>query len=223
MSQDRSGEGDVPVRLPIRVRRVELGEGQRAESCSVHCPIKNDSVSLDHCAECSRFSTIVAHLTDPRSSLFCSVPGSALPDLEIPPGTLGQRMDTARVTEAMATEVICIDSELGLREALELLEGVNHRAAPVVDDEGVLVGVVNSAVLQRAQVERPGLLVEEVMTDHPLQLRETDTLMQAVELLSRSGNHELPVVSGTDQVVGMLSSSDLVRWMARERLVQEPG
>jgi CBS domain-containing protein len=222
MKQDENGDGEVPVRLPIRVRRVELGEGQRLESSSVHCPVVDDSVTLDRCAECSRFSAVVSHISEAQSSLLCSVPNSILHTLEPLTGALDHRMASAKVTEAMATEVVCIDSELGLKEALAILGNSRHRSAPVVDDEGILVGMVCSPDLIQAQSRGGSLVVEELMVEEVSKLRESDTLLDAARLLSRSGHRDLPVLSRTDRVVGMLSAADLVRWIDRDQQAEEP-
>jgi CBS domain-containing protein len=131
----------------------------------------------------------------------------------------------------MTTAGTCLDGELSLDEVAQIFEKANLRAAPVVEDEGILIGMVSKSDLARGcrqgeGEERPrsrrfppdvtGVIAEDVMTPDVVKLRESASLAEAARRFAESGAHRIPVVTTGDVVVGMLSLMDLVRWIARQ-------
>lgn len=57
------------------------------------------------------------------------------------------------VGELISRLSVCLDGELGVEAAARLLEGAHLNAAPVVDDNGVVVGLVTAKSLDRARLE----------------------------------------------------------------------
>lgn len=58
-------------------------------------------------------------------------------------------------------------------------------------------------------------LVREVMTPIAVTLAEDAPLSQAAALMAQEELHRLPIVSKTGQVVGVLSTMDVLRWLGR--------
>lgn len=201
------------TQLPIRVRRTEYGEGEGTEASSVYCPQRHASVSLELCLGCPFY---VARVTSAAgsSTLVCDAPISLKPAEGAE--SLGTRLGRTPVREAMTTAITCVDSELGLKEVAELLERAGLKAAPVVEDGGMLLGMVELGDLIRepAEVSR-GTLVEDVMTAWVLELPESASLAEAAQFFANSGGTLAPVIASNGVVVGTLSTLDLVRWIAR--------
>ena len=225
-SEDRD---EVVAQLPVRVRRTEFGAGESPEACSVHCPMSRESVALEHCRNCERYAATVSH-PEGFSSLWCRVPAQSL-ETEEDSGDLSEKLDRTLVRSIMTVAVTCVDSELGLSQVAAVLEKDRLHLAPVVEDEGVLLGVVSRADLVRgrsteedADENAPrafppdciGLLVEDVMTMDVVKLSESASLSDAARLFARTGVHRVPVVARGDVVVGILSVMDLVRWIASQ-------
>jgi CBS domain-containing protein len=85
--------------------------------------------------------------------------------------------------------------------------------APVVDDEGVPVGFVSKTDLVRHGVT-PERHVSDIMTPMSLTVHEDQSVSKASALMAYEGIHRLPVVDGSGRVVGLLSSLDVLHWLA---------
>jgi CBS domain-containing protein len=66
----------------------------------------------------------------------------------------------------------------------------------------------------RGSVADPPARVADVMMPMAFTLPESATLSQAAALMAFEGIHRVPVVSSDGRVVGVVSSLDLVRWLA---------
>jgi CBS domain-containing protein len=75
----------------------------------------------------------------------------------------GRDPGTTRVEEVASTNVITIDPQQGLDEALRLMAQHQVRRLPVVEEDGRLVGIVAQAdVARHADAERTGEVVEQI-------------------------------------------------------------
>jgi CBS domain-containing protein len=75
----------------------------------------------------------------------------------------GKDPESTKVTEIASTDVVTVDPQQDLDEALRLMTQHQVRRLPVVEDDGRLVGVVAQAdVARSADDTRTGELVEEI-------------------------------------------------------------
>jgi IMP dehydrogenase len=63
----------------------------------------------------------------------------------------------AQVSQVMSSRVVTIPSKIGAREAFDLLADEHHRLAPVVDEQGLLVGVLTRTAALRATLYEPAV------------------------------------------------------------------
>lgn len=133
------------------------------------------------------------------------------------------------VREAMTPHPITATLRMSVREALRQLGDHRISAMPVVDGDGRLRGIVSELDLLRSAVggapgehDRPAAsevvvppTVESVYTRATVTIAPDDEVAVAVELMTELGAKSLPVVDRGDQVVGMVSRSDVVRALAR--------
>lgn len=128
----------------------------------------------------------------------------------------------------MSREVVTVCSKQGAQEAWRLLRQHKLRALPVLDPLGQLVGMIalvdflkripfaglarDTGVLAAwlAGRDGPEPLVEEVMTHSIQTVRDNQSLLDLVPLLSDAGLHHLPVVDIEGKLVGMMTQSDLI-------------
>ena len=219
--QDREfprGAAEPRVGLPVRLRTVARPEqGERAEASTVHCPVIQGSRSVEHCMRCPRFKGLGR---DERGVLVHCRPGSGI----IPTTDLADAVNTTPTGELLGAEVMCLDCELAASKAAELLQARGVRSAPVVDDHGVLIGVVEVSALRRACEDAETLRgyalgatapeVEDAMTYTGAALSESASIAQAARLMATRGVESVTVVSQDQQVLGVLTAMDLVRWLA---------
>ena len=123
------------------------------------------------------------------------------------------------ISAVMVSEVVCIRDDLALDSLVAMLSHSQVAAFPVVDAEGAPIGIVSRTDLFRRLAEEEGdtdqrLCARDLMTAVVLTLPEWSTVAQAAAFMSFEGIHQIPVVSEHGKVVGMLSSLDILRWMA---------
>lgn len=135
------------------------------------------------------------------------------------------------VHELMTRNVHSVTPEAGLDEALRSLVDHSISSVPVVSASGVVVGILSEADLltelvvadPRAHLrppppeDRPHQTVLDVMTRGVHVARTHDDVADVARLMVEHRWNSVPVVTG-DQLVGMVSRSDVVRALARPDL-----
>ncbi|HZE29919.1 MAG TPA: CBS domain-containing protein [Actinoallomurus sp.] len=134
------------------------------------------------------------------------------------------------VREVMTTPVVTVPSGCTVRQAARLLYERNITAAPVLDQQGRIVGIVSEMDLLRGVFEPdprarvrpaaspaspPPATVEEIMTPDVRTARETDDVLQLTNLMVTMRVKSVPVVRDGD-LVGIVSRRDLMRMLAHE-------
>ena len=141
------------------------------------------------------------------------------------------------VAEHMAVDPIIVRAEASLTEAVELMDVHHVHGLPVVDDAGVLVGVLSQTDLNRARSTEylwanwPGLAVRHLMTSPAITVHRSTPLIAAARKMEELGIHRLVVVEDGDETnpVGIVSMTDLIHALADETHAQagdghgEPG
>ena len=125
------------------------------------------------------------------------------------------------VGELMTPDPIVIDESALLDDAVRLLEENEISGLPVVDRDGVLVGVISHSDVIRARAVAhlwhrwPGLRVRHLMHAPALTADRSMNMEEAAQLMERAHVHRLVVV-GDDQLtpIGIISTTDLVRSLA---------
>jgi len=132
-----------------------------------------------------------------------------------------------KVAELMQRDVKSIRSEASVAEAILTLADAHISGVPVVDGTGRMVGVLSSTDLLSAEAEagdatsRQALLenteVQEIMTRRPYTVAPTADVREAAQQMLYADVHRLFVTDG-DTVVGVISSTDIVRAVAQAQL-----
>ncbi len=145
-------------------------------------------------------------------------------------------MPTAK--EIMTSDPLTVTPGTKVRELAEKLAQNNYSGAPVVNEEGALVGVVtvSDLIYQRKSLHLPtvftifdsvvtlgsahgleeqmkkmlGTTVEEIMTANPMTVEEETQLEEIATIMSEQGKHVLPVMRG-GRLVGVIDRSDVVK------------
>lgn len=145
------------------------------------------------------------------------------------------------VTEVMARPVVTVDPDMELLELMRLFVTAGIGGAPVVEAGGTPIGVVSKTDLLRElydqsggaatldSVDEPALEEEaslegtastcrarDIMTERPVVVREDASLAYAAAVMARDHLHRVFVVDGAGGISGVVSSSDIVHWLARE-------
>jgi len=118
------------------------------------------------------------------------------------------------VRSVMSSPAITIGPDATIEEASKILieKGINH--LPVVDDNGRLIGIVTSWDIAKA-VAKGGVKVEDIMTRRVITAHPDDPIEIAARKMDVNDISALPVVDEKGRVVGVVSSQDLSKLLAR--------
>jgi CBS domain-containing protein len=132
-----------------------------------------------------------------------------------------------RVSELMQQPVLTVRLETTIKDAVVMLADDHISALPVTDHAGHMVGVLSSTDILTAEAEaeddkaREELFgdtyVRDLMTARPLTISPDADVKEAAQEMLYAEVHRLFVTNG-DVVVGVISTSDIVRAVATGRL-----
>jgi CBS domain-containing protein len=132
-----------------------------------------------------------------------------------------------RVRELMQKDVKTVSLDAPVNDAVVTLTDSHISALPVVDGLGRMVGVISSTDILTSEAEAEdavarealfeGTMVREIMTAHPLTVPPDEDVREAAQQMLYADIHRLFVTSG-DQVIGVISTTDIVRAVATGRL-----
>jgi CBS domain-containing protein len=125
------------------------------------------------------------------------------------------------VSELMTADPVVIPDALSAKDAARLLEFYRVSGAPVVDEDGDVVGVVSQSNLVHAFTSGsllaalPGLSVRDLMSRPAITVRGAVAADEAARLMEAHHVHRLVVVAADERTpIGILSQTDLVRALA---------
>ena len=126
------------------------------------------------------------------------------------------------VGELMTPDPITVDEAASVDEAVRMLEENEISGLPVIDADGLLVGVISNTDIIRARAVQHlwhrwrGLRVRHLMHSPALTADRSMSMAEAAQLMERAHVHRLVVVDD-DQLtpVGLISTTDVVRALAR--------
>jgi len=227
--------------LEIRNLHVVSGDGQTTDVRSVRCPAQGRTKALDQCLACADNGGVAKEQGARNGYVACRHPDAAAAAL--PPGADVDRTPVSAVmsTQVLAVRP---DVSLEVLAGLFLEKGlggapvVDPEGHPIgvvsrtdLLDERFVAGDTREALARgwqatqgRYRVELgPGIhpealpydSVADAMTRGALTLPETAPLGQAAALMAVRGIHRVLVVSEDGRVAGIVTGSDIARWVAQ--------
>ena len=121
------------------------------------------------------------------------------------------------LTDIMTRDVICARRDLEIEAVIDLVIHHYIGCIPVVDDDGSPVGMITKRDLVEhlAKVDPSPRTAEDVMLPLALTLDDRATVGRASAIMALEDVHHIPVVGSNGTVIGIVSSLDIVRWLAR--------
>src|SRR3989344_6827229 len=108
-----------------------------------------------------------------------------------------------------------VKPSISLKEALDFMKFNKTSAVLVVNDDGVLVGILTNRDVQfkRYQTEETlkSLRVENVMTRTLVTAKPEITIQEAIKILEEKKIEKLPLISEKNQPVGLITAKDVVK------------
>lgn len=130
-----------------------------------------------------------------------------------------------RVADLMRRNVKSISPDATVAELVVTLADAHVSGVPVVDDRGRMIGVVSTTDVIGAEAEADDegpwsldtMLVRDIMSRRPLTIGPDTEVEEAARQMMYADVHRLFVVVD-DEVVGVVSTSDVSRALATRRL-----
>lgn len=141
------------------------------------------------------------------------------------------------VSKSMTHKVLTADKNESIFAAQERMKKNRIRHLPVVDGQGVLIGIVTDRDLRSAmpysliknpcdETERAKLAdmhIEEIMSTTPITLNPTHTIQDALLMVQEHKVGAFPVVDEEGKLKGILSVRDLLRAFVTVLGIGQPG
>ncbi len=140
------------------------------------------------------------------------------------------------VTQIMSPDVICARPDLPIEMVIDLVVNNYVGCVPVIDAHGRPVGMITNRDLVEPLANRVATAEEtprwcelapqsagEVMQRITLSLDQYATVSDAASMMARESVHHIPIVNTEGTVIGLVSSLDVVTWLARGDDVDASG
>ena len=140
-------------------------------------------------------------------------------------------LDT-KLSTIMTSDLLTIRPEDSMDKVDELFRSHNFHHLPVVDEAGKVAGMISKAdylhlcdsmslfskkmeIVKNNRLFR-SILVEDVMSRQVATLRKDDTVRLAAGYFRENLFHAIPIVDESDQLVGIVTTFDMLNFAFRE-------
>ena len=126
-----------------------------------------------------------------------------------------------KVSDAMFKNVIYVSETNTVKEAGLLIKETTHRGFPVLDDKGLLKGIVTHQDINKAlSLGKKDDLVRTIMTTDISVCYQDETLKAALEKMGERNIGRIPVVEHEDQkrLVGLITRKGIIEAYNKEFL-----
>ena len=141
------------------------------------------------------------------------------------------------VSRSMTQKVITISKDEDILVVKELMDQHQIRHVPVVESDGLLIGMITDRDLRSAlpsyyyrnegqplkDSETHGISVKEIMSQNLVTLSPMDTIQDALLLIQKHLVGALPVVDDRGRLIGIVSVRDLLRAFINVLGIGQPG
>jgi CBS domain-containing protein len=229
--------------LKVTYRRVRSEDADSRRVLGVFCPRRTRAVDLRECRTCDYCQGLCLDPTDRQTFLRCSFHGPAGEALDSRPPS-DSTAGVTPVGAIMSAPAECVTPETSIAELSALLLESAFGAAPVIDERGRPIGIVSKTDALRCYHEgrdAPGLdmivsegpadaieigpgldlarlertSVRDIMTHAVFTLSEEASISRAAALMAYEGVHRIVVTDASGRALGVVSSLDIMRWLAR--------
>jgi CBS-domain-containing membrane protein len=157
-----------------------------------------------------------------HGSVGCLVGDDGLPHGRVDVAEAAVRV---RLGDVIGLDTTCVRSDVTIDAVVDLLVENRLRALPVVDGVRRLVGIVSKTDLLRRRGAGKAKMktVADVMTPVVHGLPEDAPVAYAISLMAFEGLHEVPIVDADNHVIGMITATEALRWVAHALGYVVPG
>lgn len=129
------------------------------------------------------------------------------------------------ISKIMSTEVVTVQLGQKISDVRHIICQSNINHVPVVEGK-TLIGMISSTDFMKLNIVINGadertvdaivdqqFTIKEVMNTELTSLKDSDTVRQASSILAEGDYHSLPVVNKQNEIVGIVTMTDLIRYL----------
>lgn len=229
--------------VEIRNLHILFGDGRTSDLRSVRCPVKGRAMAVEECLACREAGSVVRAPRALTSYVACRgageeprAPAAAADAAGRVPVHAVMETDVLAVSPDVSLEALTnlllergmggapvVDQDGRPAGMISKTDLVSERLLAGDTEEALGPGVHASRGHYRVGLERgvhaealPRTTVGDAMTRSSITVAETAPVGQVAALLALRGIHRVPVVSEDGRVTGLVTNSDVVRWLAEQ-------
>ena len=121
-----------------------------------------------------------------------------------------------KVNEVMTKDLICFSPQILMREVLEVFRQRRISGAPIISNDGELIGIISMEDLIRCLIDNDlNSNIEKYMTTKLVTILPTDSVVEASKKFVATNYGRLPVVDKNHKLVGMITKGDINRGLLK--------
>ncbi len=128
-----------------------------------------------------------------------------------------------RADELIIRDVVTASPDQTVREVDEMMEQQGVSGAPVVDDDGVVLGIISGTDIRPYLEVGDRDAVREAMTDEVITAPEDVTARQALELMYEHKIERVPVVDDENRLVGLVTMAGILQRREYDDAARDEG
>jgi CBS domain-containing protein len=220
----------IPHPMEVRTTRTVHGDGSVSERRTVYCSKRSRALTVAECSTCDDCRGVTAIGPRQQPALLCA---SSWVDSQ-PPARKPISASALHVPirEAINPSLLGVSADASLEQVIELLGHHGIGGVPVLDPQNRPVGMIGERELLDCNRDSTfegvrtaeGLTPTEVtrgvardwMAPLPCVIYEGTPIGEVAALMAYEGVHRLPVVDADGTAVGIVTSLDLLCWLAHE-------
>lgn len=125
------------------------------------------------------------------------------------------RQKEVKVVRSVMTKAITVSPDANVEDVAKIIIQKNVNHLPVVDDEGRLVGIVTSWDIAKAVAMGKIGKVKDIMTRNVITTSPDEPIDIAARKMEKYNISALPVIDSKRRVLGLVTSEDLSKLLAR--------
>lgn len=144
--------------------------------------------------------------------MFNSLNGMAVP--QNAPNEMSLVIGPTEVADVMTGKVVTLSPHHSFNDVANLMNDRYFRHCVVVDQGGVVVGVISDRDILRTLARNPNSRsksLDQIMTKHPITVKRNTAIIDAVAKMVAKRINCLPVIDDDGRVCGIVTSTDLLK------------
>jgi CBS domain-containing protein len=198
--------------LDVVLRRLEHDQTDGRYAVGVFCPRKQRPVDVRACRGCEHCHGLRIDPAGRETFLRCDAVGAE------PETTRDEKRSVvpqeASLASIMSRVPMCVDAQTKITMLIELFLHHGVSAVPVIDADGLAIAVVSNTDLD-LESGVPTMTVGDVMSDGVYTLGVDAAISRAAGLMAYERVHRIVVTDAAGVPVGVVSSLDVLGWLAR--------